>query len=294
MIDRIYKHPYGKYFLSLEADPGPDSIVVKYRKRNRKDYTAEPDEAETPKEDTATDDDTTDYSADDADAAEDTDTANNTGADETTDYSDEDTGEDGGEEETDDTEVSDEADEGEEDYTDGSDEEGSDENETDNGNTDDTEGDTGDGGDDGTDYTDDGTDGGGDGGDDGNPDDSGDSGENNSEQDGPGLDYDSTRKYVLYTNFNSLLNGINNYISKLETLLGEDTEVNHVMKTCVKKLRMIRDLTYDYLIMKYEISSYIQSKLFYTNMIAMIQTVFSVIWKTNHLVKMNGDKRKTK
>ena len=46
--------------------------------------------------------------------------------------------------------------------------------------------------------------------------------------------------------------------------------------------------------MKYEISSYIQSKLFYTNMIAMIQTVFSVIWKTNHLVKMNGDKRKTK
>lgn len=290
MIDKIYKHPYGKYFLSLEADPGPDSIVVKYRKRNRKDYTAEPDEAETPKEDTATDDDTTDYSADDADAAEDTDTANDTGADETTDYSDEDTGEDGGEEETDDTEVSDEADEGEEDYTDGSDEEGSDENETDDGNTDDTEGDTGDGGD----YTDDGTDGGGDGGDDGNPDDSGDSGENNSEQDGPGLDYDSTRKYVLYTNFNSLLNGINNYISKLETLLGEDTEVNHVMKTCVKKLRMIRDLTYDYLIMKYEISSYIQSKLFYTNMIAMIQTVFSVIWKTNHLVKMNGDKRKTK
>lgn len=290
MIDRIYKHPYGKYFLSLEADPGPDSIVVKYRKRNRKDYTAEPDEAETPKEDTATDDDTTDYSADDADAAEDTDTANNTGADETTDYSDEDTGEDGGEEETDDTEVSDEADEGEEDYTDGSDEEGSDENETDDGNTDDTEGDTGDGGD----YTDDGTDGGGDGGDDGNLDDSGDSGENNSEQDGPGLDYDSTRKYVLYTNFNSLLNGINNYISKLETLLGEDTEVNHVMKTCVKKLRMIRDLTYDYLIMKYEISSYIQSKLFYTNMIAMIQTVFSVIWKTNHLVKMNADKRKTK
>lgn len=287
MIDRIYKHPYGKYFLSLEADPGPDSIVVKYRKRNRKDYTAEPDEAETPKEDTATDDDTTDYSADDSDAAEDTDTDNDTGADETTDYSDEDTGEDGGEEETDDTEVSDEADEGEEDYTDGSDEEGSDENETDDGNTDDTEGDTGDGGDDGTD-------GGGDGGDDGNPDDSGDSGENNSEQDGHGLDYDSTRKYVLYTNFNSLLNGINNYISKLETLLGEDTEVNHVMKTCVKKLRMIRDLTYDYLIMKYEISSYIQSKLFYTNMIAMIQTVFSVIWKTNHLVKMNGDKRKTK
>jgi len=279
MIDKIYKHPYGKYFLSLEADPGPDSIVVKYRKRNRKDYTAEPDEAETPKEDTATDDDTTDYSADDADAAEDTDTANDTGADETTDYSDEDTGEDGGDEETDDTEVSDEADEGEEDYTDGSDEEGSDENETDDGNID---------------YTDDGTDGGGDGGDDGNPDDSGDSGENNSEQDGPGLDYDSTRKYVLYTNFNSLLNGINNYISKLETLLGEDTEVNHVMKTCVKKLRMIRDLTYDYLIMKYEISSYIQSKLFYTNMIAMIQTVFSVIWKTNHLVKMNGDKRKTK
>lgn len=312
MIKKIYKHQYGKYFLSLEADPGPDKIVVKYRKRNRKDYAAD----DTPEEDVnepttnVSGGDTEDYTADTEDTPEPTDdepTTNDDGDTEdyttddeagddveaepttadtgdTEDYAAEDEPAEGGGNE-DETEISDETDTGEDDtdYTDGGD---------DNEDGGDSAGE--DGGDD-TDYTDDaGDDGGNDSGDSGATDQAGGDNTNTEQDNGPGLDFDSTRKYVLFNNFTELINGINNYISKLETLLGEDLEINHIMKTCVKKLRAIRDLTYDYLVMKFEISSYIQAKLFYTNMIAMIQSVFSVIWRTNHILKLGMNKKKTK
>lgn len=309
MIKKVYDCRYGKYFLSLEAEPAADSIVVKYRKRKRKDYSEEPaeeepttnmsdgDDSDYTADDNAndtdadepttnvSDGDTEDYTTDDTvDNTDTTDepTTNDTDSD-SEDYTDDDTV---GTE--DDTEVSDEADTSEEDdTTDYSDDGSSDEDTTDEDNGGDTDATD----EDSTDYTDDDNDTGDDGSDDNGNTENDDTNNNGNDNDGnnkgPGLDYDSTRKYVLFENFNSLLNGINNYISKLETLLGDDIELNQVLKNCVKKLRAIRDLAYDYLVMKFEISSYIQSKLFYTNLIMMIQSVFSIIWKANRVNKLN-------
>ena len=102
---------------------------------------------------------------------------------------------------------------------------------------------------------------------------------------GPGLEYDSTRKYYLFENYLSLTNAINNYITKLENNMGESHEENLIIKTSTEKLREIHDLCYDYMTMKFEISSYIQSLLFFQNLVIMVQLVFDLLAKTRKKLK---------
>ena len=96
----------------------------------------------------------------------------------------------------------------------------------------------------------------------------------NTEKKGPGLEYDSTRKYMLFENFISLNNAIDNYISKLENIISDDYENNRIVKTSINKLREIQELCESYMTMKFEVSGYIQSLLFYQNLIVMVQLVF--------------------
>lgn len=107
----------------------------------------------------------------------------------------------------------------------------------------------------------------------------GDTGAVGGDKKGPGLEYDSTRKYSLFQNFMSLVNAIDNYIERLEGYMNDDYDMNQVLKTCIDKLREIRELTYDYLMMKFELSSYIQSLIFYQNQVVMIQLVFNILEK---------------
>ena len=48
---------------------------------------------------------------------------------------------------------------------------------------------------------------------------------------------------------------------------------------CFNKLREIKDLTYDFMMIKFELSSYVQSLLFYQNLIVSVQLVFNLIKK---------------
>ena len=102
---------------------------------------------------------------------------------------------------------------------------------------------------------------------------------------GPGLEYDSTRKYILFENFISLNNAIENYISKLENVISDDYENNKIVKTSIDKLREIQELCESYMTMKFEVSGYIQSLLFYQNLIVMIQLVFDSFSKASKLNK---------
>ena len=102
-----------------------------------------------------------------------------------------------------------------------------------------------------------------------------DSGDN--EKKGPGVEYDSTRKYVLFKEYMSLYNAINNYITKLESVINDDIETNRTISEAANRLREIRDLTYDYMTMKYEISTYTQSLLFYQTLIVSVQMVFRLL-----------------
>lgn len=105
---------------------------------------------------------------------------------------------------------------------------------------------------------------------------------------GPGLEYDSTRKYILFENYLSLTNSITNYISKLEVTMGDNINENKIIKTATEKLREIHDLCYDYMTLKFEISTYVQSLLFFQNIVIMIQLVFDLLEKSREKLKNNN------
>lgn len=293
MILRIRKNTkpnlylYGRYFLASEADDEETEEEVKPEtatRRNVKVVTVKPNnrskqfadvdigeeetEPETTTDDTGADepvtDDNTDYSADDTENTPDT----------TTDATHE-TGDAGGDNQE--TGADDAPETGDE--TDFSDT-GDDPNATDDtgdagedANTDDAP-ETGDD----TDFADaagDET-----GTEDGTTDDSGEDAANQGTSDEkakPGAEYDSTRKYNLFKEYMSLYNACDNYISKLENILKDDTVQNQIIRTSVNNLRDIKDIIYDYMTIKYPINSYIQSLLFYQKMKVSIQLIFSLL-----------------
>ena len=303
MILRIRKNStpnlYGRYFLASEADDETEEevkpetatrrnikvVTVKPSNRTKQfadveiDGTENQDDTETtPPEETGGEndapmtDDTTDFTADDA-------SENTTNNNDTNDVSPE-TGDTGG----DNTETTDDAPETGDDtnFADtGVDDDTTDATE----NSPETDGDAG--GDDAPETGDDtnfadvagdetGTED-----DEGNTDDAnGDDAANQGtadEKSKPGAEYDSTRKYNLFKEYMSLYNACDNYISKLENILKDDTVQNQIIRTSVNNLRDIKDIIYDYMTIKYPINSYIQSLLFYQKMKVSIQLIFALL-----------------
>lgn len=106
------------------------------------------------------------------------------------------------------------------------------------------------------------------------------------ESKGPGVEYDSTRKYNLFKEFMSLYTALENYISKLENNVKDDLELNQINKMAVENLRELKDLTYDYMTIKFDVSTYVQSLVFYQLMVVGVQSVFNLInstTKTNQI-----------
>ena len=109
------------------------------------------------------------------------------------------------------------------------------------------------------------------------------------------MEYDSTRKYKLFQNYISLINALDNYMAKLESKLIDVYEINKIYRNAIDKLQEVRDLAFNYITMKFEISSYVQSLLFYENLIVMVQLIFEYIEKGQNEIKKNVDKKsKTK
>ena len=110
-------------------------------------------------------------------------------------------------------------------------------------------------------------------------DDSSEDGEDGNADKKVGVDLSSTRKYNLYKEYMSLYNAIDNYISKLDGDIKDDLAMNQIIKVAVSKLREIKELTYDYMMIKYETNTYIQSLLFYQNLVISVQLVFKLLAK---------------
>ena len=127
---------------------------------------------------------------------------------------------------------------------------------------------------DGTDFTDTNGDEGGDGSD---PNGDNPNTDNEDGEKGPGLEYASTRKYALFLNYEILLNALTNYINKLENNIGDDINTNKILKAACTKLREIKDLCYEYMLMKFELDTYVKALLFYQNAVIMIQSVFTLL-----------------
>ena len=151
---------------------------------------------------------------------------------------------------------------------------------------------------DNTDFTDTNGDEGGDGSDPNsdNPDTNDDPNTDNEDgEKGPGLEYASTRKYALFLNYEILLNALTNYINKLENNIGDDINTNKILKAACTKLREIKDLCYEYMLMKFELDTYVKALLFYQNAVIMIQSVFTLLKRIkvhkNKLIDMKNGKK---
>ena len=266
---------YGKYFLALfkEADEDENNypanrkiINAKPDNRRRFDYTSLNNT-----EDDNTTDDNQDNTNDTNTEDEDNQPAEDTTQDDTNDNNQDD---------GDDTDYSDDT--PDDDNTNDDNQEGNNDDET-VINADDGD----DASDDTTDYSDDGNDT--DNGDQENQDDNqNQDNEGNDEKKGPGIEYDSTRKYILFNRFIDLITSLDNYINKLENSTTDNININRVIEIAIDKLRDIRSLAYDYTTIKYEASTYVQSLLFYNQLIVMTEMIFELLNKSSK--KLNTQK----
>lgn len=107
---------------------------------------------------------------------------------------------------------------------------------------------------------------------------------------GPGLEYDSVRKYNLYKEFARLRMAIDSYITKLESCISDDPVSNHVIKICTTKFREMYDLITDYMMMKFELCTYIQNLLFYQRQITTVHLIFKLLKEVNQVQKSDEKK----
>ena len=93
----------------------------------------------------------------------------------------------------------------------------------------------------------------------------------------PGVELDSTRKYNLFKEYMSLYNACDNYIGKLENILKDDNDENKIIRISVNNLREIKDILYDYMTIRFQLNTYVQSLLFYQKMVVAVQLVFNLL-----------------
>lgn len=107
---------------------------------------------------------------------------------------------------------------------------------------------------------------------------------------GPGIEYDSTRKYILFKNFIALINAINTYITKLNSKVNDNIEETQLIKSAVSRLTETKDQLNDFVMMRFELSSYIQSKIFFQEAYARVEAIFDMISKVGKVVAKDTKK----
>lgn len=142
-------------------------------------------------------------------------------------------------------------------------------------------------GDDNTDYTDVGGDDTQDQGDTGTDDTTGQ--DNQGEQDGPGLEYDSVRQYNLFKEFMKLRTALDTYITKLEGCISDDPESNLIIKKATSKFRDVYTLVTDYMLMKFELCTYVQNLLFFEKQVATTTLIFKLLRTADDLYVKQTD-----
>lgn len=97
--------------------------------------------------------------------------------------------------------------------------------------------------------------------------------------DGKTLDLDNGRKVLLYKEFVSLYTSIEGFITRLDSATRSSYSANAVFKRCTKDFRKLREMIYDYLILKFPASSYFQSLYFYQEAISSCQLILNTLEK---------------
>lgn len=136
-----------------------------------------------------------------------------------------------------------------------------------------------------TDYTDD-SDGGDDAtdssSDDSSSDDSGDSGSQASAD-------EQARKYSLYRKFMKLNNLLESNTEVLSNAMFDDSEVNQKIKSVTSKLKETNRLLSEYMVVRFQTASYIQSMLFYQRVLAIININFNILQDLKKQINKNNN-----
>ena len=159
-----------------------------------------------------------------------------------------------------------------------------------------------------TDYSDDGADAGGDTegapdepvtddtdytSDDGGGDDSADTSTDDSGSDdgsGGGASTDEQiRKYALYRKFMKLNKILDTSTEVLSNSISDNSEINQKMKSVTKKLKETNKLLSEYMIIKFQNASYIQSMLFYQRVLAIVDINYNILRDLKKEISKNAN-----
>ena len=211
------------------------------------------------------DNEATDYTDNEDDTTEEPSEDNSEEDVEATDYTDDgEDDEDNSEYNKDDNEATDYSDDEDAEEDSGELQEEPDEEETDNQSDDTGEAEA-------TDYTDDGE---AEGGEEGNGE---DQEESEAEEQNPEAEDESYRKYDLFKDFINLKNTLNSYISTLGEMVGDNIEANIVITTVVNNLKDLSKMIHEFMLVKYDNTSYFQAMIFYKSCTTMIELNFDLL-----------------
>lgn len=122
-----------------------------------------------------------------------------------------------------------------------------------------------------------------------------DANQDDTTQQNAGLDDpdDKTHKFILFKKCISLESALSNYIQKLSGIMSDDLECNHIYKKITNNLKELDEMLHDYMTIKFENATYIQSMLFYQRLLASVGINFDMLKHIRQKeIKMNDKKSK--
>lgn len=122
-----------------------------------------------------------------------------------------------------------------------------------------------------------------------------DTNQDDTTQQNTGLDDpdDKTHKFILFKKCISLESALSNYIQKLSGIMSDDLECNHIYKKITNNLKELDEMLHDYMTIKFENATYIQSMLFYQRLLASVGINLDMLKHIRQKeIKMNDKKSK--
>lgn len=101
--------------------------------------------------------------------------------------------------------------------------------------------------------------------------------QNNPNDKAPGIEYDSTRKFILFGEFKNIYSSIDRYTERLNSIDVSDLDAAAIINNACTKLNSIKELIYDYMIIRYSNASYYASQVFLEKVIVTIQEIFNCV-----------------
>lgn len=104
-----------------------------------------------------------------------------------------------------------------------------------------------------------------------------DNDENKTNEQTPGIEYSSTRTYILYQEFEDLLETVHILISSMEKYSTNSLEKGAIAGKVLNKLRQINELLTDYMLIRFKLSSYVQNSIYYNKIVVAIKTTIDLL-----------------